>query len=174
MRSNLNGTALCRRLANLMRPHVSKSTKLIGIHTGGIWVAEYLRTALELSSPIGTLDVSYQRDDCGHRQLNFGVHRSKIPFDMNGQKIIIVDDVLYTGRTIRAAINEVFEYGRPEKIELAVVVNRGGHELPVKETFCAKHINLPYSQSLKLIRDNEGSLIFKLNDNERAATPSTI
>jgi aspartate carbamoyltransferase catalytic subunit len=114
--------ALCVALADAMRGHIDPAaTVLVGIHTGGVWVAERLHAALGLKIAPGSIDVSFYRDDYSQRGLHANAKTSQIPFDVEGAHIVIVDDVLYTGRTIRAAMNELFDYGRPAKIELAVL-----------------------------------------------------
>ena len=153
---------LCRRLAELMRPHVTPATALVGIHTGGVWIAEWLHKELGLAQPLGSMNVSFYRDDYHQRGLHAGRKPSAIPFDVAAAHIVIVDDVLYTGRTIRAALNELFDYGRPAKVELAVLVDRGGRELPVAATYCAQSLSLAPSQSLDLERVKDGSLEFKV------------
>ncbi len=128
--------ALCAALADAMRGHVDPAaTALVGIHTGGVWVAERLHAALGLKIPSGSMDVSFYRDDFNQRGLHANAKSSQIPFDVEGAHIVIVDDVLYTGRTIRAAMNELFDYGRPAKIDLAVLADRGGRELPGQPQF---------------------------------------
>jgi pyrimidine operon attenuation protein/uracil phosphoribosyltransferase len=151
---------LCKRLADLMRPHVTPATALVGIHTGGVWVAEWLHKELGLTQPLGTMNVSFYRDDYSQRGLHAGRKPSSIPFDVADAHIVIVDDVLYTGRTIRAALNELFDYGRPAKVELAVLADRGGRELPVAATYCPHTLTLPAAQSLNLERNDDGSLAF--------------
>lgn len=151
---------LCRRLADLMRPHMTAQTALVGIHTGGVWIAEWLHKELGIAQPLGTMNVSFYRDDYSQRGLHAGRKPSSIPFDVEGAHIVIVDDVLYTGRTIRAALNELFDYGRPGKVELAVLADRGGRELPVAATYCPHVLSLPVAQSLNLERADDGSLAF--------------
>lgn len=158
--------ALCAALVDLMRPQVTSATALVGIHTGGVWVAERLHEALGLAKPSGILDVSFYRDDYSQRGLHANAQASHIPFEVEGAHIIIVDDVLYTGRTIRAAINELFDYGRPAKIDLVVLVDRGGRELPIAPTFCPHTLSLPARQMLALEQTTEGKLAFRLTENE--------
>jgi len=154
---------LCRVLADLMRPHVDPATTaLVGIHTGGVWVAERLHAALGMKLPPGSMDVSFYRDDYHQRGLHANAKSSQIPFEVEGAHIVIVDDVLYTGRTIRAALNELFDYGRPAKIDLAVLTDRGGRELPVAPSFCPHVVNLPLGQMLELERAADGGLSFRL------------
>ncbi|MBI5899561.1 MAG: bifunctional pyr operon transcriptional regulator/uracil phosphoribosyltransferase PyrR [Rhodocyclales bacterium] len=155
--------ALCAALAEAMRARVDPAvTALVGIHTGGVWVAERLHAALGLKIPPGSIDVSFHRDDYHQRGLHAGNKSSQIPFDVEAAHIVIVDDVLYTGRTIRAAMNELFDYGRPGRIDLAVLCDRGGRELPVAPTWCAHSLSLPASQMLALERADDGRLSFRL------------
>jgi pyrimidine operon attenuation protein / uracil phosphoribosyltransferase len=144
-----------------MRPHVAPDTGLIGIVTGGAWLAERLHAALALKVPFGTLDVSFYRDDFQHKGLKRQVAPSDIPFEVEGRDLILVDDVLYTGRTIRAAMNELFDYGRPARIRLASLVDRGGRELPIAAQFVGATIDV--SQSVELKRDAQGRLSLALS-----------
>ena len=155
--------ALCAALAEAMRPHVDPAaTALVGIHTGGVWVAERLHAALGLKIPPGSINVSFYRDDYSQRGLHANAKTSQIPFDVEGAHIVIVDDVLYTGRTIRAALNELFDYGRPASVKLAVLVDRGGRELPVSADFAAARVALPGTQQLALAQGADGRLSFKV------------
>lgn len=153
---------LLAQLAEALRPDVRPNTVLVGIHTGGVWVAERLHALLNLSQPIGAINVSFYRDDYSQRGLSANTKTSQIHFDIEAAHIVIVDDVLYTGRTIRAAMNEIFDYGRPARIDLAVLVDRGGRELPVCATYCPQHLNLQPSQTLALERADDGQLTFRL------------
>lgn len=155
---------LLRRLADAMRPHVTADTVLIGIHTGGVWIAEWLHQALGLTSQLGSIDVSYHRDDHHLGGGRSGGRASQLPFDVEGAHVVIVDDVLYTGRTIRAAMNELFDYGRPARIDLAVLADRGGRELPIAATWCAGVVSLPPSQTLDLTRADNGELVFRITE----------
>ena len=148
-----------------MRPHVTPDTVLVGIHTGGVWAATALHTALGLPIPLASIDVSFHRDD--HHMgngLKAGGRASHLPDNVEGAHLVLVDDVLYTGRTIRAALNEIFDYGRPGRIELAVLVDRGGRELPITATYCPHTLSLPASQSLNLERGADGQLSFSLSE----------
>jgi pyrimidine operon attenuation protein/uracil phosphoribosyltransferase len=148
-----------------MRPQVAAATGLIGIVTGGAWLAERLHAALNLEVPCGTLDVSFYRDDFQHKGLKRKVAPSDIPFEVEGRDLILVDDVLYTGRTIRAAMNELFDYGRPARIRLASLVDRGGRELPVAAQFVGAVIDVPATESVELKRDAQGRLSLALSTN---------
>ena len=162
----LDAEALFLTLVEQMRPHVSPATALVGIHTGGVWLAERLHRALGLALPPGSIDVSFYRDDFGSKGLHPQPKRTDIPFDVEGAHVIIVDDVLYTGRTTRAAINELFDFGRPAQVDLAVLVDRGGRELPIAARYCALTLSqpLPASQSLQLQTDAAGALTLRLID----------
>jgi len=105
---------------------------MIGIHTGGVWIAEQLHKCLKIEEPLGTLNISFYRDDFSRIGLNPKVEPSDIPFEIEDRHIILVDDVLQTGRTIRAAMNEIFDFGRPASITLATLINRDGRELPIE------------------------------------------
>jgi pyrimidine operon attenuation protein/uracil phosphoribosyltransferase len=159
---------LLAELAAAMQPAVDPAkTALVGIHTGGVWIAERLRAMLGLVQPVGAIDVSFYRDDYSRRGLSANTKASQIPFEVEGAHIVIVDDVLNTGRTIRAAINELFDYGRPAKVDLAVLIDRGGRELPMAATYCPLAMPLPAGQSLALERvpatlTNAGALSFRL------------
>ena len=153
---------LLASLTDRMRPAVGPNTGLVGIHTGGVWLAERLHQALGLQLPLGTLDVSFYRDDFNKKGLRRNIKSSDIPFDIDGCDVIIVDDVLYTGRTIRAAINELFDYGRPARIRLATLVDRGGRELPISADFSGADVNVASGESVELTRDVQGRLALKL------------
>jgi pyrimidine operon attenuation protein/uracil phosphoribosyltransferase len=153
---------LLKALIEQMRPAVGPETGLIGIHTGGVWVAERVHQALKPKTPFAALDVSYYRDDYEARGLHRDVQRSEIPFEVEGRELILVDDVLYTGRTIRAALNELFDYGRPASVKLATLVDRGGRQLPIAAQFVGKTIEVDASKSLDLTRGADGRLAFVL------------
>jgi pyrimidine operon attenuation protein/uracil phosphoribosyltransferase len=156
--------ALLASLTEAMRPRIGADVALVGIHTGGVWLAERLHAALGLKTALGSVDVSFYRDDFGSRGLAGGVRRSTIPFAVDGAHIVIVDDVLNTGRTTRAALNELFDYGRPKRIELAVLVDRGGRELPFSPDYCALTYSLPTGRNLVLERDEGGRLNLRISD----------
>jgi len=152
------------RLTEAMRPSVTADTVLVGIHTGGVWIAEQLHKTLGLKSPLGSIDVSYHRDDLHMGGGRHGGRASQLPFDVEGAHVVIVDDVLATGRTIRAAMNELFDYGRPARIDLAVLVDRGGRELPIAATWRGETVSLPTSQMLELTRNEQGEFAFRVTE----------
>lgn len=123
---------------------------IVGIHTGGIWIAEHLHRALNLTNSIGILDISFYRDDFSRLGLNPQVKPSQLPLDISNHHIILVDDILHTGRTVRAAMNELFDYGRPASVALAVLIDRGGRELPIAAQMVGDIIELPADQHVKL------------------------
>ncbi len=149
---------LLKALTDQMRAEAGPDTGLIGIYTGGVWLAERLHQALGLEVPLGTLDVSFYRDDYEKIGLHRDVKRSRIPFDVEGRHLVLVDDVLYTGRTIRAAMNELFDYGRPASIRLAALVDRGGRELPIAAQYLGTTISPPHGMSIELQRGDDGRL----------------
>jgi pyrimidine operon attenuation protein/uracil phosphoribosyltransferase len=153
---------LLETLIRQMRPAVGPDTGLIGIHTGGAWIAERLHAALGPATPLGTIDVSFYRDDFRKIGLHRDVKASDIPFEVEGRSLILVDDVLYTGRTIRAAMNELFDYGRPASIRLAALVDRGGRELPIAAQFVGAAISVEPGQRVELKRDERGKLSLAL------------
>ncbi len=167
MQSLPPATELIDQLVAQLRPAITPASVLVGIHTGGVWVAEALHAALKLTTPLASIDVAFHRDD---HHLGNGLKAagrvSHLPDDVEGAHLILVDDVLYTGRTIRAALNELFDYGRPARVDLAVLVDRGGRELPIAATFRAYTLSksLPASQSFNLERAADGRLSFSLGE----------
>lgn len=123
---------------------------LIGIHTGGVWVAEALRERLRLQQAIGTLSITFYRDDFTRIGLHPQVKPSQLPPSVDERHIVLVDDVLHTGRTVRAALNEIFDYGRPASVLLAVLVDRGGRELPFEPTVAGRRVELAPGENIKL------------------------
>ena len=151
--------ALVRALAEQMRGKVSADAGLVGIYSGGAWVAERLHRALGLTVPLGLLAVTLHRDDFGRIGLHRESRRSQIPFPVDGREVILVDDVLHTGRTIRAALNELHDFGRPSAVRLAVLADRGGRELPVGADFTGAKTELAADEDLVLSNEN-GKLRF--------------
>lgn len=154
--------AQCRQLAEKLRPLLPKNPALVGIYSGGAWIAERLRELLGLTEEIGLIDVSFYRDDFAVKGLHTKVKPTIIPFDVESRHIVLVDDVLYTGRTTRAAINELFDYGRPAAIDLAVLADRGEHELPIAATWKIWDVTLAAGESLQLKQNEAGQLTWRL------------
>ena len=161
---DLDAEALCRQLAEQIRPHVGRATALVGIYTGGLWLAERLHAELGIAQPLGAIDVSFYRDDYASKGLHASPKKTEIPFDVDAAHVILIDDVLYTGRTVRAVLNELYDYGRPARVRLAVLVDRGGRELPVQADFAAARVALPAAQSLALARTEGGKFHFQIKE----------
>jgi pyrimidine operon attenuation protein/uracil phosphoribosyltransferase len=151
-------------LAEQIRPHFKPGTALLGIHTGGVWVMDALIERLGGDIPRGVLDIAFYRDDFSRIGLHPEAKPSSIPFEVEGRDILLVDDVLYTGRTIRAAMNLVFDYGRPASLKLAVLVDRGGRELPIAAHYVAATLDL--GRHVSLVRDEQGRFNLMLKDEE--------
>jgi pyrimidine operon attenuation protein/uracil phosphoribosyltransferase len=141
-----------------MRGAIAFDARLVGIRSGGAWIADRLAQMISGEHPVGYIDVSFYRDDFNRRGLKPEVKRTELPFEIEGATIVLVDDVLYTGRSVRAAINELFDYGRPQRIELAVLVDRGGRELPVEATYTGARLAVAQDLSIVLSRDATGLL----------------
>jgi len=154
----LDAEALYEVLAKQVKTALSDlgNVGIVGIHSGGAWLAERLAAELKLTNRLGFIDVSFYRDDYAEKGLHAKVRPTQISFDVDGAAILLVDDVLYTGRTTRAAINELFDYGRPAKIMLAALIDRGGRELPIAADFVADTVSIPASQHLVLQRAEDG------------------
>jgi pyrimidine operon attenuation protein/uracil phosphoribosyltransferase len=123
---------------------------MIGIRTGGVWIAEQMHQRLNISEPLGLLDISFYRDDFSQIGVNPNVKPSQLPTHIEGRDIILIDDVFYTGRTIRAAMNEIFDYGRPNQIVLAVLIERDGRQIPLSPDCVGARITLNANQRIKL------------------------
>jgi pyrimidine operon attenuation protein/uracil phosphoribosyltransferase len=149
-------------LVEKMRGSVAPDAALVGIYSGGAWLAERLAKRLAGSHPVGFIDVSYYRDDYALSGLKPNTRRTSLPFDVEGATIVLVDDVLYTGRSVRAAVNELFDFGRPERIELAVLVDRGGRELPIAAACAPATIELPADKRIRLARADDGRFRFEI------------
>ena len=150
--------ALCRKLAAELKPLLGAKTAMIGLYTGGAWLAERLHAMLGLKEPLGLMDIAFYRDDYHAQGLHHDPKRTKIPFDVNGRELLLVDDVLYTGRTVRAAMNELFDYGRPASISLVVLADRGGRQLPICAQHCGARLEVPAEMRLRLKRADDGKL----------------
>ena len=153
---------LCEQLVAELKPRIGPKSAMVGLYTGGAWLAERLHKMLDMRSPLGLMDIAFYRDDYAARGLKHDPKRTKIPFEVNGCELLLVDDVLYSGRTVRAAMNELFDYGRPASISLVVLVDRGGRQLPI----CAQHVGarvaVPAGMRLTLKRQDSGKLVLAL------------
>ncbi|HZN46085.1 MAG TPA: bifunctional pyr operon transcriptional regulator/uracil phosphoribosyltransferase PyrR [Ramlibacter sp.] len=157
----LDAEALYRELLRGVRNLRQPDTRLVGVTSGGAWLAERLQQDLGLAGEPGVISSAMHRDDYASRGLA-ATAQTKLDFDVNGAHILILDDVLYTGRTIRAVLNELFDYGRPASVALAVLVDRGGRELPVQADYAAARVTLPADQSLALARAADGRFSFQV------------
>ncbi|WP_313069792.1 bifunctional pyr operon transcriptional regulator/uracil phosphoribosyltransferase PyrR [Melaminivora sp.] len=159
----LDAEALYAELLRGVRGLLLPDTRLAGIASGGAWLAERLQRDLGLPGSAGVLSSTLHRDDFARRGLAAGT-QTQLPFDANGADLLVLDDVLYTGRTVRAVLNELFDYGRPARVRLAVLVDRGGRELPIAAEFAAARVSLPASQSLALARTDAGGFHFDIKE----------
>ena len=168
MKSLPDAEQLCAALAAELRPRVGPRTAMVGLYTGGAWLAERLYQMLDLKNPLGLMDIAFYRDDYAARGLKHDPKRTRIPFDVSGSELLLVDDVLYSGRTVRAAMNELFDYGRPSSIALVVLADRGGRQLPICAQYCGARVEVPGGKRLRLKRGDTGKLALVLEE-ERAA-----
>lgn len=159
----LDAEALYKDLLRGVRALCRPETRLVGVTSGGAWLAERLQRDLDLGGEAGRVSSVMHRDDFAQRGLAAG-GQTHLPFEVEGADIVLLDDVLYTGRTIRAVLNELFDYGRPARVQLAVLVDRGGRELPVQADHAAARVSLPASQSLALARDAAGAFRFQVEN----------
>jgi pyrimidine operon attenuation protein/uracil phosphoribosyltransferase len=162
MKDSLDAEALYRDLLRGVQQLGAPRAQLVGITSGGAWLAERLNRDLKLPGKPGVISSVMHRDDFAQRGLAGAGQQTQLDFDVNGADIILLDDVLYTGRTIRAVINELFDYGRPASVKLAVLVDRGGRELPVQADFAAASVQLPATRSLALARAADGKFSFQV------------
>ena len=165
MTLTLDAESLYAQLLQAMRQMLQPDTQLVGITSGGAWLAERLHGDLKLDNEPGIISSAMHRDDFSRRGLSgAGVAQTMLPFDVEGAHIVVLDDVLYTGRTIRAVLNELFDYGRPASVRLAVLVDRGSRELPIQADFAAARVSLAANQSLALARAEDGSFRFAVEN----------
>ena len=157
----LDAESLYAELLKGVRSLLTPTTRLVGITSGGAWLAARLQKDLKLEGEAGSISSAMHRDDFAQRGLSDG-GQTKLPFEVNGAHLIVLDDVLYTGRTIRAVLNELFDYGRPAHVQLAVLVDRGGRELPIQADYAAARVALPATQSLALTKDDHGQFNFSV------------
>ena len=151
MSAGIDVDAAIRRMTDLLRPMSAKRPLMVGVYTGGVWVANRLHRELKLAEPLGTLDISFYRDDFTRIGMNPQVKASSLPVGIEDRHVILVDDVLHTGRTIRAALNEIFDYGRPATVTLAALIVREGRELPIEAQVAGEHMRLKKRQHVKLV-----------------------
>lgn len=154
--------AQCTQLAEMIRPHLQPETAFVGIHSGGAWVADRVATLLGLVTPVGYLDVSFYRDDYEKIGLHPNVRPTAIPFDVDKRHLVLFDDVLESGRTTRAALNVLFDFGRPACVDLAVLADRGRRQLPVAARWCVWPLELAKEDNLILERAEDGALNWKM------------
>ncbi len=154
--------ALLPKLAAELKAHITPVTAMIGLHTGGAWLAGRLHSMLGLKEPLGLMVIAFYRDDYAKEGLKHDPKRTRIPFEVEGRDLLLVDDVLYTGRTVRAAMNELFDYGRPASISLVVLADRGGRQLPICAQHCGTRVEVPEGQRLRMKRSAEGRLSLEL------------
>ena len=162
--SRLDAEALYVDLLAGVRALRPEGAALVGIWSGGAWLAERLQRDLGLAGEHGVISSALHRDDFSSRGLAAGIEPTRLPFEVAGRRIVLIDDVLYTGRTTRAAINELFDFGRPAAVVLAVLVDRGGREMPIQPDFAALTLELPARQRLSLLRGEAGGFSFDLGD----------
>jgi pyrimidine operon attenuation protein/uracil phosphoribosyltransferase len=167
MTLSLDAEALYAQLRDGVRALITPQTQLVGIWSGGAWLAQRLHADLGREGKPGTVSSRMHRDDFGERGLAAGADATTLPFAVDGADILLVDDVLYTGRTIRAVLNELFDYGRPARVRLAVLVDRGGRELPLAAAYAAATVALPPAQLLRLARNETGRFNFDTVEDRR-------
>lgn len=157
---HLDAEALYADLARGVQRLLQPDCALVGIWSGGAWLAERLQQDLRLSGQHGVISSALHRDDFGSKGMNASADHTKLPFDVDGRHILLIDDVLFTGRTTRAVINELFDFGRPASVTLAVLVDRGGRQLPIEPAFSAARVALAPEQRLRLAKDESGRFSF--------------
>ena len=166
---SLDAEALYAELLAGVRHLIQPETQLLGVWSGGAWLAERLCADLGRPAKPGVISSTLHRDDFGARGLASGSVPTKIPFAVEGAHILLLDDVLFTGRTIRAVLNELFDFGRPASVTLAVLVDRGGRQLPIHAAFAAAKLVLPAEQRLSLARAEDGRFTFSLGTQKVSA-----
>jgi pyrimidine operon attenuation protein/uracil phosphoribosyltransferase len=153
-----NVDELLDRLESELRAEIARrglrNPAMVGIHTGGGWIAENIHRRLGLAEPLGLLNINFYRDDFSQIGMHPRVLPSSLPFRVEGKDIILIDDVLYTGRTIRAALNEIFDYGRPAQVVLGVLIERDGRQIPVQADCKGGRMELGADDKIKLSGPN--------------------
>lgn len=160
----LDAEALYAELKAGVRTLLQPGSVLVGIWSGGAWLAERLQRDLGLPGSHGVISSTLHRDDFGKRGLSASADATSLPFSIDGCHIVLIDDVLYTGRTIRAVVNELFDFGRPASVQLAVLVDRGGRQLPIAAAYAAARIAMPATQKLSLARAEDGRFSFAVKE----------
>lgn len=163
-----NPETLVTEISQAIAARLTPNTALVGIYTGGVWVMEKVLAELDQEIPFGKLDAAMYRDDVAARGLKAQNKPSWMPFDVTGKDIILIDDIFYTGRTTRAAMNELFDHGRPASITLAVLINRGGSELPISPQIVGADVPLEAEQLFLLTQDTQGQLHLSLENKQTA------
>jgi pyrimidine operon attenuation protein / uracil phosphoribosyltransferase len=159
----LDAQAMYKDMLRYVQQIHTPAMHLVGITSGGAWLVERLHQDLKLAGKPGIISSTLHRDDFSKRGLSDG-GQTTLPFDVEGADILLIDDVLFTGRTIRAVVNELFDYGRPMRVQLAVLVDRGGRELPINAEYASARLALPANQSLTLARNDSGSFSFEIKE----------
>ncbi|MCK6431508.1 MAG: bifunctional pyr operon transcriptional regulator/uracil phosphoribosyltransferase PyrR [Burkholderiaceae bacterium] len=160
----LDAEALYQELRASVGALVRPETQLLGVWSGGAWLAERLQADLGRPGRAGVISSALHRDDFGERGLSASTDATRLPYAVDGAHLLLLDDVLYTGRTIRAVLNELFDFGRPASVMLAVLVDRGGRELPIEPAYAAAKVSLPPRQRLSLARTDDGHFTFSVHD----------
>ncbi|MCK5477612.1 MAG: bifunctional pyr operon transcriptional regulator/uracil phosphoribosyltransferase PyrR [Methylococcales bacterium] len=172
--NNLEIPVLLTRLETELKKLISlrklENPLMIGIHSGGAWIAEYLHQRMNIQEPLGVMDISFYRDDFSQIGMNPKVKPSQLPAHMEGRDIVLIDDVFYTGRTIRAALNEIFDYGRPNQVVLGVLIERDGRQIPLQPDCAGCSITLPAGQRIKLTGPDPLGIHIQSTNNQPTAT----
>ena len=163
---HLDAEALYRDLIGGVRGLLQPGSALVGIWSGGAWLAERLQRELSLAGEPRVISRALHRDDFDKRGLTTGTGQTRLPFEVEGRHIVLIDDVLYIGRITRVVINELFDFGRPASVTLAVLVDRGGRELPIQPAYSAARVTLPAAQRLALAQDEAGRFSFNIRSEE--------
>jgi len=159
-----NPETLLSKITAQIKTHIKPDSAVVGIHSGGVWIMERVLASIKEEVPYGTLDAALYRDDYAQRGLKNELQPANIPFNVQDKHIILIDDIFYTGRTTRAAINELFDYGRPASIMLAVLINRGGAQLPISPQIVGAKISLKPNQRFQLSQTSQGKLHLALEN----------
>ncbi len=158
----LDAESLYADLRARLQPEADQGARLVGVASGGAWLAQRLHADLKLAGEPGVVSSAMHRDDFASRGLAASAHQTRLPFEVDGAHLMLIDDVLYTGRTLRAVLNELFDFGRPASVRLAVLVDRGGRQLPIEAWYAAARVSLQADQSLALARAGDGRFTFEV------------